>query len=79
MTIEQMKNVDIRTVDPETLIDINDVIVSAELPYEERIKDFIRQIGNVYCFKCGKIVVKISFTDTAYTLDDRMESYLRLL
>ena len=79
MTLEQMKNVDIRTVDPDTLVDINDVVVHTELPNPERIIDFARQVKNVYCFKCGKIVVKIGFSDTPYTLDDRMESYMRLL
>ena len=76
--IEAMRNVDIRTVDPETLRDIREVEVNAELPKRERILDFIRQIGNPYCYRHGKYVVKISFTDTDVTLEDRMLSYIRL-
>ena len=72
-----MQNVDIRTVDPETLRDIRTVTVNADLPKQERILDFIRQIGNPYCYRHGKYIVKVSFTDTDVTLEDRMLSYLR--
>ena len=75
--IEAMQNVDIRTVDPDTLRDIRDVTVNADLPKRERILDFIRQIGNPYCYRHGKYVVKVSFTDTDVTLEERMLSYIR--
>ena len=75
--LEAMKKVDIRTVDIDTLRDIRDVKINTDLPKEERILDFIRQIGNPYCYRHGKYVVKISFTDTDVTLEQRMLSYLR--
>ena len=75
--IEAMQNVDIRTVAPNTLRDIRDVTVNTDLPKQERILDFIRQIGNPYCYRHGKYVVKVSFTDTDVTLEDRMLSYIR--
>ena len=75
--IEAMQNVDIRSVDPDTLRDIRDVKVNTDLPKQERILDFIRQIGNPYCFRHGKYVVKISFADTDVTLEERMLAYIR--
>ncbi len=75
--IEAMQNVDIRTVDPAGLRDIREVKVNTDLPKRERILDFIRQIGNPYCYRHGKYVVKVSFTDTDVTLEDRMLSYIR--
>ena len=75
--VKAMQNVDIRTVDPAGLRDIRDVKVNTDLPKRERILDFIRQIGNPYCYRHGKYVVKVSFTDTDVTLEDRMLSYLR--
>ena len=74
--IEAMQNVDIRTVDPSTLRDIRDVKVNTDLPKQERILDFIRQIGNPYCYR-RKCVVKVSFIDTDVTLEERMLSYIR--
>lgn len=67
MIISDMKNIDVRKVDPSTLVDINTVKVNTDLPVEERKKDFIRQVKNSYCFRCGKVIVKMSFADTSTT------------
>lgn len=48
--LDRLRNVDVRTVDPETLVDIDGVIIRDDLPTEERIMDFVQQIGNPYCF-----------------------------
>lgn len=75
--LEEMSRIDIRTVDPDTLVDIRNVKIKHELPKEERILDYIRQIKNPYCFKHGKIIVKVSFSDTQDTFEQKFESYLR--
>lgn len=75
--LKAMQEVDVRTVNRESLRDIRDVEINAGLPKEERILDFIRQIGNPYCYRHGDYVVKISFTDTDVTLVERMLSYIR--
>jgi hypothetical protein len=77
MTVEEMKNVDVRTVSRDDLVDIRDVHIDRSLPKEERIRSFVQQIRNPYCFKCGNVVVKTSFADTDVTLEERMEHYLR--
>ncbi|WMC93555.1 DUF6870 family protein [Kineothrix sp. MB12-C1] len=79
MDFSALKQVDVRTVNPDTLVDIGDIKVNTKLPKEERILDFIHQIGNPYCYRCGKVVVKISFNDTNATLEDRMENLLRMM
>lgn len=77
MTVEEMKAVDIRTVSRDDLVDIRDVVIDQDAPKEERIKSFLRQIKNPYCFRVGNVVVKTTFEDTDVTLDDRLEHYLR--
>lgn len=77
MTADEMKAIDIRTVNRADLVDIRDVEIDRSLPKEDRIRSFINQIKNPYCFKCGDIVVKTSFIDTDVTLEERMEHYLR--
>lgn len=77
--LRQMKEVDIRTVDAGSLVDIRDVQVDQALPRRERFADFLQQIRNPYCYRCGKVVVKVSFADTDATLEDRLEHYLRTL
>ena len=79
MTVEEMKAVDIRTVDKDALVDIRDMKIDRTLPKEERIRSFVEQIKNPYCFKVGEVAVKMTFADTEVTLEDRMEHYLRSL
>lgn len=76
---EQMRNVDVQTVDRDSLVDINEVQIDGKLPREQRLAEFIRQIGNPYCYRCGKVVVKVSFANTDATLEDRLEHYLKTL
>ena len=52
--IKELKNTD-------GLVDINDISVDKDLPKSERIKEYIRQIKNPYCYKSHGVVVKISF------------------
>ena len=76
MTLEEMKNVDIRTVDPAELVDIRDVKISPEQSREARIMDFVAQVKNPYCFKVGRLAVQVSYADRGPTLDDRLESLM---
>ena len=73
---EAMQSVDIRTVNPEELIDINDVTINRDLPTEERIIDFVKRIKNPYLYRCGKAVVKVTFADTEDTLESKLKDYL---
>ena len=65
LELDTLSRVDIKTVDPAQLVDIREVAVDTNLPKEERILDFIRQVHNPYCFRHGKVVVKISFSESA--------------
>lgn len=75
-TFEQMQATDVRSVDPAALVDIRDVTVNTALPRDERLLDYLAQIKNPYCFKCGKTVVKVGFANTEATMEDRLEKYL---
>ena len=69
MGIETMKNVSPKTVDRSTL--------DPAAPREDRLREFIKQIRNPYCYLDGKTVVKISFAATDTTMEDCLEHYLR--
>ena len=77
MSVEAMKSIDPRTVVRSTLMQRSSVRLDPSAPREERLRDFIRQIKNPYCYLDGKTVVKISFTNTATTIEDCLENYLR--
>lgn len=58
------------------LVDIRDVSVDQSLPKEERIAEFIRQIKNPYCFRCGKFTVRAQFADNGVSLEDCLKQIL---
>lgn len=73
---ENIKTIHPASVDRDTLVDIRDVQVNTALPAKERALDFIRQIGNPYCYKHGKYVVKVGFSDTETSLMQRLAGYI---
>ena len=75
--IEAMKNVSPKTVDRSRLVQRSSVQLDPSAPREERLRDFIQQIKNPYCYLDGKTVVKISFANTDTTMEDCLEHYLR--
>lgn len=76
MSLEELKNVDIVTVERESLVDIREVRVSRRLSSDKQVAEFISQIKNPYCYKHGEYVVKINFIDTDITLTDRLREII---
>ena len=70
--LEKLKNVDIKTVKKEDLVDISTVKINTDLPVKERVEDFIRQIKNPYCYLDHGVIVKLTFSG-----DKDMEECLR--
>ena len=79
MSIEEMKNVDVRTVDRDGLVDINEIEIDDSLPLKERAAEFLRQIKNPYCFRVGTVVVKNVYSDDGVSLQERFEQFARTL
>ena len=79
MSIEDMKAVDVRTVDPETLVDVTKIVIDESLSKEERVAEFIRQVKNPYCFRVGDMVVKNVYSNDGVSLRERFEQFARTL
>lgn len=76
-TLEEMKNVDIRTVDKNTLVDLKDVYIDTTLPVEERIRSFIEQVKNPYVFKVGDVAVKVVYQKSGPSMQEQFESLIK--
>lgn len=59
--LKKMREIDIRTVNKSTLVEISNVEIDTSLPDKERMMDFIQKIRNPYCYLDHGTVVKISF------------------
>lgn len=79
MGIEEMKAVDIRTVDPESLVDVTRILISDNVTKEERAAEFVKQVKNPYCFRVGDMVVKNVYNSDGISLKDRFEQFARTL
>lgn len=68
-----------KRIDRSKLRDISSVQIDMSLPQQERIKSFVEQIGNPYCYLDGDIVVSIGYANTDVSLQDRLRAYLSSL
>lgn len=71
-----IQNINIENIDYKNLADINDISVDKNLSKNERISEYIKQIKNPYCYKCGKFVVIAKFKDEGISLEERLTSIL---
>lgn len=71
-----VREVDVRTIDRGCLKDLANVDIDPSLGTEEKRAEYIKQIGNPCCYIDNGIIVKLSFTDTNVTLEDRLKAYI---
>lgn len=64
-----------KTIDRSALRDIKDVVIDTSQPCAARVKDYISQIGDPYCYLDDGVVVQIGYSDTPVTLHERLVSY----
>jgi hypothetical protein len=77
--LEQMRNVDITTVDKTTLVDLETIHIDRKTPYTERVMLYLEQIKNPYTYRVGDVAVKIQYMDAGISLQDAITSYLRTI
>ena len=66
-------------INVKALSSINDMTVPSfdfSDTKEERIAEFLRQIKNPYCFKCGKFTVQAQFSPNGVSLEDCLKQIL---
>lgn len=79
ITIQQldaMQNVDIRSTDKNTLVDVQGFQFDNSLSTRERIEQIIERTKNPYCFRYGSLGVKVEFTDRGPALDGLLTDFL---
>ena len=77
--LDALKNVDIRTVDKSALTDISSVKINPTDSPEKKMKNYIEQIKNPYCFLCNGYAVKFEFANTDRTIEDCFSDYIESL
>lgn len=75
INLAELKNVDICTVEKDSLVDIDSVLINPNLDKNERLQEYVRQIKNPFCFVCNGIIVKTNFSISEESLESRLSSY----
>lgn len=71
-----LKNVDLKEIDRDRIIDIKDIVIDMDKPKKDRIKAYLENTPNPYFVKCGDILIRMSFSDNDVCIDDCIERYL---
>ena len=74
-----MKENNETTADLSSLVDIRDVKVDRSFPVEDRIRSYVEQVKNPYCFRVGDVKVRVSFASNGRTLNDSFTDMLTSL
>ena len=75
--LQKLKNVSIIECETAKLQDIRDVKIDSKKRKEERLLQFLSQMGNPYCFKVGDVAVKVSFAKEGASFQETMELLLK--
>lgn len=75
MNLTNLQNINIETVEKESLVDLSTVIINPDLEKKEKLAKYIQQIRNPYCFVCDGIVVKVSFDKNGKSLEEKLSNY----
>jgi mevalonate kinase len=73
--LDVFSRMEIKSVDRASLIDIKSVTIDKSLPIEKRMRQYLEQIKNPYCFLCGKTPVKVTFSEVGKTLDEAIKDH----
>lgn len=77
--LERMKAVDIETVDRESLTDLNDIVIDTKKSVAAKLSQFASQTDNLFVNKVGDYVVKVTYMDTKFTVNDKMKNHIARL
>jgi len=70
-----MERITARTANRAELRDIKDVVIDTSKPCKQRVREYVQQIGNPYCYRDGDVVVEIEYANTNVSLHDRLVAY----
>ncbi len=70
--LEELKKVDIRTVDVSVLEDIEKIEINRSLSVKKRWEDFTNKIKNPFCFVCNGVIIKVSYSKTKEDFENKL-------
>lgn len=75
MSVEEMKAVDLRTVDKKQLVNWGDVKIEHCETKADRIREMVQKLQNPYVYMVGDVKVKLSYSNNNRKIEDCMHGY----
>lgn len=79
MKLEELQQIDIRTVEKSELVDIKNININPKHSKEARMSEYLEQIKNPFCFVCNGIIVKTNFNANGESLETLLSDYFATL
>lgn len=77
--LNEMRQVDIRTVDISQFTDIQEVEIDEKAGVKKRIAEYIEKVHNPFLVKIGDYGVKFSYAAAGEGIEERMLAYVSRL
>lgn len=74
--VDHLMNVNLDTVNVQTLADISTLELDPFLPKDERMARVLDGLGNPFCFRCGDMGIHLEFDDDAPPLAEVLAGFL---
>lgn len=73
--LDAMSGMEIENAGKSDLVNIQDVEIDSSLPAAEKMRRYLEQIKNPYCFLCGDVPVKLRFSDDGVELEEILKKH----
>lgn len=73
--LRAMSRIALGEADQSELVNIQDIKIDTSLTAPQRMMDYLNEIKNPYCFKCGDVIVKVIFSKEGGELSDLLVKY----
>ncbi|MEY8336489.1 DUF6870 family protein [Lachnospiraceae bacterium 62-35] len=71
----QAEKIEEGEMEKRVLVDISKVSINKSLTPRQKMAEFLEQIKNPYCFRCGRIPVQVCFTEEGADLESLLEDF----
>ena len=75
MSVEEMKAVDLRTVDKTKLVNWGNVKLERSGNKADRIREMVQKLQNPYVYMVGDVKVKLLYSSNNRKIEDCMHGY----
>ena len=79
MTAEEYRallDTDFSDVNIEDLTDVRKIKIDKNLPQEKRQAQYLKQVGNPYLLRRGSMMIKVSFANNGFSMEQAFENLL---